>query len=107
LDSQGTGWRRRWHKSSTAACSGSRVTAAEQVAGFAHALWVDVGDVKVPAAEQVGDLVGVDAIIPASGISNRLNAERSLGNLVGVDAIIPAASSTHRCMVFAWNSMPT
>ena len=37
--------------------------AAEQVAGLAHALGVDVGQGEVAAAEQAGNLVGVDLVV--------------------------------------------
>src|SRR5262249_47284061 len=41
--------------------------AAQQVAGLAHAPGVDVGQGEVTAAQQAGDLVGVDVIVLGLG----------------------------------------
>ena len=49
--------------------------AAEQVARFAHALGVDVGEGEVAAAQQAGDLAGVDAVVLGLAAVDGLHVE--------------------------------
>jgi hypothetical protein len=49
--------------------------AAQQVAGFAHALGVDRGEREVAAAQQAGDLVGVDLVVLGLGAVDELQVQ--------------------------------
>jgi hypothetical protein len=49
--------------------------AAEQVAGLTHALGVDVGEGEVAAAQQAGDLAGVDLAVLGLGAVDELQVQ--------------------------------
>ena len=51
------------------------VAPTQQIAGGAHCLGVDVGKGHVPSAQEVGDLVGVDAIVFRLASVDRLHIE--------------------------------